>query len=371
MYEFPRNEQEWKLWQRGNINLVRCGNRQQLDEAHAHGMRAWVSVPMVVHTDEDETKLRDKILDLKDHPAIVTWEAPDEAIWAIWKGGRSEPTRPWMMPEAERSELYERLDNLVVGLIRGAGIIRSLDQNRKLWLNEAVIAPLDILSRCAGALDVVGFDYYPIPERWWRPMNLMGPDTGRFRAAAPDCELWIVQQAFSWSNLPGTTEESGGGLPNREQYRFMAWQAIAHGATGLLWWGSRHEPRPAPFLEDLMATAAELNALQPFLTTSSIQTVQVGVDYHQSRPILGCTGFARRAGDETLLVIINQDSQEADAVVTGLDWVKPENLVPVGDPSETLHNLNGRLITPMGSYETRLFTTDHDCIERINAHPQR
>ncbi len=342
MYERPRNDGEWRTWSEAGINLVGCKGRDDLDEARKWGVSGWVTMPMVLAEGDDESALADKIDSLKDHPALAVWEAPDEAILAA--SPRSHPP-----PD------HDRLDELVAGLERGSRIVRERDPSRKLWLNEGVISPVDTLARCAPFLDVVGFDYYPIPQRGWRAMQAMGPDTKRFADAAPGKEVWIVQQAFSWANLPNQADEMGSGYPTREEYRYMAWQAIMHGATGLLWWGSSYEDRPTPFMDDLMAVVAELRDVGKFLAAGSSPRVVVHNDPNLRAPILGCSCTARRIGEKTLFVLMNEDSHPAEAVVTPPDWLDLSDLRPVNDEPTPLVAANGGWRTNIDGYETPVY----------------
>ena len=84
MYEMPRTEGEWRAWSDAGIDLVRCGGSDDLDRAAEHGMRGWVTVPMVLDDDDDGSALVERIDSLKGHPALLVWEAPDEAIWWAW-----------------------------------------------------------------------------------------------------------------------------------------------------------------------------------------------------------------------------------------------------------------------------------------------
>ena len=354
MYERPRTDDEWRTWSEAGINLVRCGSREDLDEAREWGMSGWVHVPET----DDGAALGERIDSLKDHPALVVWEAPDEAILAAWRN-RSGSRDPAVIEETASA-----FDALVQNLARGAAFIRERDPGRKLWLNEAVISPTNVLARCAPFLDIVGFDYYPVPERTWRPMNLMGPETARFRDAAPSREVWIVQQAFKWSSIGEDPVDFGDEYPTREQYRFMAWQAILHGATGLLWWGSSHEDRPAPngdrrtpFMDDLMSCIGEIAQLHAFLQAGPASSVAAHADTNLRSPILDVGCAARRAGDRTLVTLVNQDSHPLEVVITGLDWVDHGALRPIGGPYEDIVETRGGLRTMMAGHETRLYVS--------------
>ncbi|OHB79623.1 MAG: hypothetical protein A2Z25_03485 [Planctomycetes bacterium RBG_16_55_9] len=52
--------------------------------------------------------------------------------------------------------------------------------------------------------------------------------------------------------------------PSFDESRFMAYDAIVHGARGILYWGS-HYLKSSEFRQSLYALTSELAALQPFL----------------------------------------------------------------------------------------------------------
>jgi len=74
------------------------------------------------------------------------------------------------------------------------------------------------------------------------------------------------------------TEEEAVAVPSVDDFPFMAWVAISHGASGLLWFGSGFEKRLSPLLENLMEVVGELNGLQPYLVSSDISRVRAIID---------------------------------------------------------------------------------------------
>lgn len=357
MYDRPKSGDEWTAWREAGINLIRCGSLDDLDEVREHGMFGWVSVPMILAADDDGTALGERIDELKDHPALTVWEAPDEAIWNAWWDTHI-PRRMWAEPPEAIAEKARRIDDLLDGLARGTAIVRERDPSRMIWLNEAVLSPLDVVARCAPFIDIIGFDYYPygvFDDNFSRPPQLMGRDIDRFRAAAPGREFWMVEQAFSFPDLGEGFSYLPGGFPTLDQTRFMAWQAILHEATGLLWYGSGTAQRPAPFLDDLMTVVSEVDQVSEFLSAGPVPEV-VGSAHHSWRPsIMGCSCIARRVGDRTFVLMINEDSHGVDMFVQGLDWIDPQSLVPLNEPSSELTPLDGGIITPMNGYEMRLY----------------
>ena len=357
MYDRPRSPEEWEAWRKAGINLVHCGNRENLDEAREHGMFGWITVPMVLADGDDGSALAAKVDELKDHPALAVWEAPDEAIWNGWYDDRI-PRRLWTDSPEDVAAKNRKMDAIVRGMERGAAVVRKHDPSRKIWLNEAVLSPLDVLARCAAALDVIGFDIYPAgvdEDNFARPQQIMGKDIDRFRAAAPGKEFWMVEQAFSYPELSPMFSGLPGGYPPKEQIRFMAWQAILHGSTGLLWYGSTSVKRPSAFLDELMSVIAEIDSVQEFLPYGPHPEVTARAHETWRPSIMGCSCEVRRKGDRALVLMINEDGHSVDMFISGLAEALPGDLRPINTPSADLTPLDGGFITPMKGYETRLY----------------
>jgi hypothetical protein len=360
MYERPRNDDEWSAWSQAGINLVCCNERGHLDTAHKWGMFGWVPVPMILAPDDDGNALAQRIRSLADHPALAVWEAPDEAIWHAHRQPTNWATkRLWSLPPDQMDAVQKLLDVLVAGLSRGSALIRSIDPGRALWLNESGANQLT-LARCVSSLDVVGFDAYPVPSRVEKPMHHVGLDLDRFRAIAPNKELWMVEQVFSWNNLDPERKKAEAPIyPTVEQSRFMAWQAILHGATGLLWWGSSFEDRPTPIVGTVMSVVSEINQLHAYLAGGEVTSVRVCADTRAyPATALGIGHICRRAGNGTLLVLANEDPFEQEAIVTGLDWLDVRTMRPICEPSAPFTRIDEGYITSMQPYEVRLYVSE-------------
>ena len=77
IYEMPKTDAELQTMAKAGINLVRCGNKEDLDRAQRAGMMGWVPVPL---QSEDPGKVRELVEAVKNHPALAVWEGPDELV---------------------------------------------------------------------------------------------------------------------------------------------------------------------------------------------------------------------------------------------------------------------------------------------------
>ena len=69
--------------------------------------------------------------------------------------------------------------------------------------------------------------------------------------------------------------------PTLAETRFMAYQAIVHGATGLVWWGLHTTPEGSGLWESIAAVAGELRGLAAELAAPR-REAKVRVEYHDT-----------------------------------------------------------------------------------------
>jgi hypothetical protein len=97
-----------------------------------------------------------------------------------------------------------------------------------------------------GIGDVFATDLYPIPrERKYGPLpnhdiTQMRDYLQALRKAHGDRPLLLVLQAWAWEPL----KDGEHGYPTPQESRFMAYQAVIHGAKGLHYYGQLHCTRP-------------------------------------------------------------------------------------------------------------------------------
>lgn len=91
MYELPAEDADLKALADNGYNLVHGGeDAAVLDRIQAHGMHAWIALGGKLAVAEGDQAAADALaatIDaFKDHPALLCWEAPDEALWNEWYG---------------------------------------------------------------------------------------------------------------------------------------------------------------------------------------------------------------------------------------------------------------------------------------------
>ncbi len=153
MYDAPRTEQEWNAWLDAGVRIMPGNKRERLDLFAERGVHGWMRLPLIVNTSAEERELRDAVESIRDHPALALWQAPDEPIhhWSKYPREGGRPVRePWYLSSGERAEWRRQLEDVVVGMIRGAEIVRELDA-RPIWLNDTPLAHPECRERASTA----------------------------------------------------------------------------------------------------------------------------------------------------------------------------------------------------------------------------
>jgi hypothetical protein len=157
----------------------------------------------------------------------------DRALLA-WKG-YDEPRNPfrganWIRP---------------AGLQRAHATIKALDPVHPVVIIQAPRNSVAELTPYRPAFDITGVDVYPVSYPPGihtggrnRDINVVGEVTRKIRAASGGKPFWVTLQ-IAWSGVAPSREHPDvvPRVPSLHQERFMAYQAIANGARGLVFFG--------------------------------------------------------------------------------------------------------------------------------------
>jgi hypothetical protein len=415
LYELPRDDGKLAEIAANGFNLVRVPqDAGALDRVRKHGLYAWICLGSAVHLNQDdaqgEQSLAGTISKFKEHPALLVWELPDEALWNIWWsrfpwvfGGQQSDLRKRIeeakgtTPDAtvgqwrslldraddcserglwkQAEELYDRLwaelkaenphptwkmsqcaaesDSLIDATARGCRLVRQLDARHILWQNHAPRNSVISLRKYNQMVDAAGCDIYPAPVNYGvghsdlKDMSLssVGAYTDRMRKAAPGKSIWMVLQGFGWRDLSkeGTNEPdpAKGRRPRLTETRFMAYDALVHGANAILYWGTDYIEKDNALWKDLMKTAKELRALEPAIVGGRVEGTPVAVadETYGSIDGQGPSLMLRRVADNWALIAVNECAQGVSFQVKQL-------------PKE----IEGRTLYRLDSEETRVVT---------------
>ena len=134
----------------------------------------------------------------------------------------------------------------------------------------------------------------------------------------------MVLQGFSWELLqdPLPAHLNPRMFPTYKDSRFMAWEAILHGAKGILYWGSYKVSSKSLFWQAITGVTKEIAALEAFLTGSELKgriTVKP-IQFTGSVPTR-VVYTLRKYKEDYLLVVLQEDLNQA-LDVSGLGFLE-------------------------------------------------
>ena len=231
-----------------------------------------------------ERALREKIAELKDNPALLCYE------------NLNEPTL-----KHRDNQVKSKPENLACG----TRLIRRLDPDHPIWLAHTCSNTVETLQQYNPCCDAVGANPYPVYVPGMRRhigvrhdgRILDCPDqsvhaVGRYtekmmKVAGEHRAVWMFVQALAYENFYNpkyTPEYADEGIddsrvlyPTYEQMRFIAFDAVVHGATGLAFSLAR-TPADGDIWMDSARLAGELRELHDALC-SPVVDFPVGVSY--------------------------------------------------------------------------------------------
>ena len=177
--------------------------------------------------------------------------------------------------------------------------------------------------------DVIGADIYPVPDGSAhsdlpnRSISCVGDYADLVSASAwGQKPVWMVLQAFGWSESRGKLDEIKP-RPSREQLRFMLYNAITHGATGIVWFGDVKGIPKDIYSKDWAVLADinhELNAVTKIWTIGSDIAMDSGY-----KDVRIC---ARTANDQTIVIAVNesQKNREVTLKLSGKFYQSPDGM---------------------------------------------
>jgi hypothetical protein len=337
LYNLPKVADPWGEAQEAGCNLVRVApSAQEFDQAREHKMRTWVSLGSISEKNRaaDESRIRGIVEQFRHDPALMFWETEDE------------PAFRWKSPEPRVSPEQ---------IIATHDFVRGLDPAHPLYLDHAPVNLESTLRKYNGGAEIIATDIYPVIPHGIREMYALWP-TGRQgdflnatisqvgeytdkmrRVAGPSRAVFMVLQAFAWEDLRDKDRDPAMVLyPDRAQLKSMAYQAIVHGADGLLYWGLASNPAAAPVWTDLRAVLGELAQMAAELAAPP-QKLALRIEYHDTGHSLdrGIEWTARPSAKGIVLYTVNADENPVEARVTlpaGLgscQMVGTEETIPV------------------------------------------
>jgi hypothetical protein len=318
LYNLPKVSDPWAEAREAGCNLVHVAPSQQdFDQAREHQMRTWVSLGSISEKNRaaDEARIRGIVEQFRHDPSLMFWETEDEPAYQ-WKS---------LKPRVTAEQIIATHD-----------FVRSIDPAHPLYLNHAPVNLVSTLQKYNAGAEIIATDIYPVIPHGIREMYALWP-TGRQgdflnatisqvgdytekmrRVAGPSRAVFMVLQAFAWEDLRDKDRDPAMVLyPDRAQLKSMAYQAIVHGAEGLLYWGLASNPSAAPVWNDLRTVLSELAKLAPELAARPLKPA-LRIEYHDTGHSLdrGIEWTARPSGKGMVLFTVNSDENPVEARAT-------------------------------------------------------
>jgi hypothetical protein len=266
---------------------------EQMDLIHKHGLKIIYTVkdcyfdsaycPQDIKSEDDEyPHLKGKVEAFRDHPALLAWYLNDELSLSF-------------LPRLKAHQQW----------------LEELDPGHPTWV---VLYQVGQVRDYIETFDAIGTDPYPIPGSPARRAAEWTRQT--VEAVARSRPAWQVPQVFNWACYRKTEEEKGAlRPPTLEEMRSMAWQCIAEGARGLVFYSffDLQKDTRFPFEQQwpkVKTVAKEISDLIPVLLSVE-SPVPLAM---KPRPWLHT--LTRQYGGSTFLVLVN-DGPEA-----GATWVR-------------------------------------------------
>jgi hypothetical protein len=274
-------------WSLDSVDEQITAERARLDAAAAHGLHCWPWLGQVPNLPTRAGSAREQLLvrivnGLKDHPALGAYKGIDE------------PANPFSGPNRIPA----------AGLVRAYRRLKTLDPAHPLVVIQAPRGKVADLVPYRPAFDITGADIYPVSyppgihaDAPNRDISVVGEVTRRMVEAAGGKPVWITLQ-IAWSGVTPTRQRPDRvpRFPSLLQERFMAYQAIANGARGLVFFGG-HLTQVArgadaqlgwnwtfwelvlrPLLRELNSTAVQPALLAP-RATATVQATAKDIEF--------------------------------------------------------------------------------------------
>jgi hypothetical protein len=268
-------------------------SREQLDLAQNLGLKVIYSLkdyyagtqycPTQIKSASDERPaIEEKVKEMNDHPAIIAWYINDELPLSMTE--RLTAHRDWL---------------------------EELDQEHPTW---AVLYQVGEVRSYLPTFDVVGTDPYPIPNQPAKIAldyaRLTNDATFKYRA------VWMVPQIMNKAAyLSDPVEIEKSRAPNFDEMRSMAWQCIAAGSNGLIfysWFDLHHESKVEPFEQrwpEICRMAEEIKRFFPVLLSIDPAPQPVNVEAPEG---LGWRIYGK--GNYVYLIAVNSDNAPIEAL---------------------------------------------------------
>ncbi len=329
-YHLPKSAAPYKTLAENGYNLIHTpADKKALDRAGANGLKAWITVGYIRESSrvKDSIRIMKTVHQYRGHPALLFWEMVDEPAFNWNHAEVKIPPEP---------------------LIRTCRLIRSIDPVHPVYTNHGPVNLVSTLQKYNPSTDVLACDIYPVIPRGIKPTYALYPDgqqgdllntyisqVGEYtdkmmRVGRHTKPVFMVLQGFAWEMLKPENERDSSMIlyPTYGQTRYMAYDAIVHGANGVIYWGTRHTPQSSRFLNDLNRVTRELAGMKEILSSESVRP-RISKTYHELRYSVdaGVEIMAKEYEGTLYLLTVNSDKNPVRVTLSGLRKYKKSRVL--------------------------------------------
>lgn len=270
-----------------------------------------------------DAKFRKTMLRYQKHPSVIGYFISDEPAW--------------------RGVSCDKM-------VESYNYMRELDPYRPIMLNEAPRGAVSEIRPYTQACDIYGVDIYPVPEPNAhsgledRNMTCVGKYADRCREVVYGRKpVWMTLQGWAW----GDATKRPVVLPTLHQSRFMAYNAVAHGATGLFWFGLRCWDDRRDFFRDLGTLIRELRAMSPVFIGETIASDDFQCEAPEIRVL------RKKAGENIWYIVLNESSHDVKARFRNAG----NKALRVFFEDRTVTPENGMFEEPFKAYDVHIYSS--------------
>ncbi len=353
-YYLPKTNAPFKELSVNGYNYIHVNaDQQQLDLAQSNGLRTWLSTGSIKNNDQkDIARITELVTKFRNHPSLLFWEMEDEPAFT-WNSAE-----PRIKPEP---------------LLETYRLIKKNDAEHLVITNHGPVNLISTLQKYNPSTDVVACDIYPVIPAGIKPDYALHPDglqgdllntsisqVGEFvdkmkKVSAGTKPVFMVLQGFAWEILKPETQRDKQMIkyPTWEESRFMAFDAIVHGATGIIYWGTDFTPQPSAFISDLNRVTKELAGLQEVISAKT-EKLTVETEYHELGYSVdaGIEFIAKRANGKLFLISVNSDKNPVKITFSNLNKFKTAKVL---SESRILDLKNGKLNDNYKPFEVHIY----------------
>ena len=353
-YHHPKTENPFQALTSNGYNYVHVSpDKAVLDSAGNYNLMTWVTTGIVNDkVKSDTTRITELVNNYMDHPSLLFWEISDE------------PAFNWNNPEPRITHTK---------MLEAYTLIKSRDQKHLVFTNHGPVNLISTLQKYNSSTDIVGVDVYPVIPHGITPSYAIYPDglqgdllnpyisqVGEYidkmkKVVKNSKPVFAVLQGFAWEMLKpsGKRDLSMILYPTYEESRFMAFNAIVHGANGILYWGTNYTPQPSQFMDDLNKVTRELAELQSVLASKTVE-LNIKKEYHELMYSVdtGVEIMVKQVSGKTYMLTVNSDKNPVKVAFSRLSGF---NEVSVLSENRKLEIVDGKFTDSYKPFDVHIY----------------